>query len=42
MYLAEVTNDDTVLQIEQEMVEKRQAPNGPPDDNGDSSPNEVI
>lgn len=39
VYFAEVTSDDTVLQVEAEMVQKRQAPNGPPDD---APTNEVI
>lgn len=28
LYFAEVTNDDTLLQVEAEMVQKRQAPDG--------------
>ena len=42
VYFAEVTNDDTVLQVEAEMVQKRQAPNGPPSPPANSTGNEVI
>ena len=41
LYFAEVTNDDTVLQVEAEMVQKRQVPDGPPSP-PKSSENEVV
>ena len=43
VYFAEVTNDDTVLRVEAEMVQKRQAPDGTEGaPNSNQSTNEVI
>lgn len=42
VYFAEVTNDNTVLQVEAELVQRRQAPDGPAPAPDNSSTKEVI